>query len=267
MSDTQSPSQQAADLDAIAAWLALDDFTPSEAALSTLDAIVLLGNQVVATLDAACHLAQRAPQARLVFSGGIGHATSLLYRNLSDSTHAPLAAQGQLHASMAEAEMYAAVACCGYGMPASRLIVESRSSNGGENARFSIYALKEAGVSQSTVLLIQDPTMQRRSVLTWQRQAELAGVQSRIRSHAVFVPRMEAGPDDALQLSAEHSHGTWSFERFVGLALGEVERLRDDERGYGPRGKNFIPHVDVPVDVLEAYGRLAAGPLADCAVR
>ncbi len=38
--------------------------------------------------------------------------------------------------------------------------------------------------------------------------------------------------------------------------LGEIPRLRDDEKGYGPRGRGYIVHVDVPEEVLAAYERL-----------
>ena len=46
------------------------------------------------------------------------------------------------------------------------------------------------------------------------------------------------------------------MERFISLLLGEIPRLHDDEAGYGPRGKGFIAHVDVPEDILEAYRQL-----------
>ena len=39
---------------------------------------------------------------------------------------------------------------------------------------------------------------------------------------------------------------------------GEVPRLRDDEQGYGPRGRGFIAHVDVPDDVEAAHASLLA---------
>lgn len=41
------------------------------------------------------------------------------------------------------------------------------------------------------------------------------------------------------------------------LALGEIPRLRDDENGYGPRGRGFIAHVDIPEAVEAAWRRLA----------
>ena len=52
--------------------------------------------------------------------------------------------------------------------------------------------------------------------------------------------------------------GTWTVKRFLGLVLGEICRLRDDEDGYGPRGRNFLPHVDIPEAVWESYVRVSA---------
>ncbi|MGW1339413.1 hypothetical protein ACWCOV_00040 [Kribbella sp. NPDC002412] len=50
----------------------------------------------------------------------------------------------------------------------------------------------------------------------------------------------------------------WSPRRFTELVLGEIRRLRDDADGYGPRGRNFIDHVEIPPEVLAAYNHLAA---------
>lgn len=35
--------------------------------------------------------------------------------------------------------------------------------------------------------------------------------------------------------------------------LGEFPRLRDDINGYGPAGRDFIAHVDIPADVDAAW--------------
>jgi hypothetical protein len=41
--------------------------------------------------------------------------------------------------------------------------------------------------------------------------------------------------------------------------MGEIPRLRDvAPSGYGPKGKGFIVHVDIPEAVENAYERLAA---------
>ena len=48
----------------------------------------------------------------------------------------------------------------------------------------------------------------------------------------------------------------WEMERYLALLMGEIPRLLDDENGYGPRGKDFIAHVDMPKEVLAAYQEL-----------
>jgi hypothetical protein len=42
----------------------------------------------------------------------------------------------------------------------------------------------------------------------------------------------------------------------VSLVMGEVPRLRDDGLGYGPRGRGFIAHIEVPAEVEAAHQRL-----------
>ena len=51
--------------------------------------------------------------------------------------------------------------------------------------------------------------------------------------------------------------GMWNMDHYVELLLGEIQRLRDD--GYGPKGKGFIAHVDIPEDVEAAFAQLSAG--------
>ena len=46
------------------------------------------------------------------------------------------------------------------------------------------------------------------------------------------------------------------MDRYVNLLMGEIPRLKDDENGYGPSGKNFIAHVDIPGTVYDAFCQL-----------
>jgi uncharacterized SAM-binding protein YcdF (DUF218 family) len=277
------------DLNTISAWLALDHFaTTTPQSLSQprsidtpIDVIALFGNQVVATLTAACQLAQVHPRASLLFSGGFGHSTHFLFENLCASDLAPLVRDGSLAPLMGEAAMCSIVAQRAFSISPSRIAVENQSTNGGENARFSIRMLLREGLAGATVLLIQDPLMQRRSVLTWIHEAsakspqpeiqaiEVArfGIPFRVLSHAAFVPRVEPGPHGLPQLIAAQSRATWTINRYIGLLLGEVARLHDDENGYGPCGKNFLAHVDIPAEVWASYQRVLASPLREFAAR
>lgn len=47
--------------------------------------------------------------------------------------------------------------------------------------------------------------------------------------------------------------GMWEMERYLSLLLGEIPRLSDTPEGYGPRGKGFIAHVEIPPRVEQAF--------------
>ena len=50
--------------------------------------------------------------------------------------------------------------------------------------------------------------------------------------------------------------GMWDMAHYLTLLMGEVQRLTDDEFGYGPAGAGFIARVDVPAEVTAAWKRL-----------
>lgn len=50
--------------------------------------------------------------------------------------------------------------------------------------------------------------------------------------------------------------GMWDIDRYISLLMGEIPRLSDDENGYGPKGKNFIAHVDITSEVKNAFDEL-----------
>ena len=44
-----------------------------------------------------------------------------------------------------------------------------------------------------------------------------------------------------------------SQDAVMQLRMGEILRLSDDEDGYGPNGKGFIAHVEIPMEVRNAF--------------
>ena len=48
----------------------------------------------------------------------------------------------------------------------------------------------------------------------------------------------------------------WDMDRYITLLMGEIPRLSDSKDGYGPNGKNFIAHVDIPEEVVKAFSEL-----------
>jgi hypothetical protein len=119
------------------------------------------------------------------------------------------------------------------------VLLETRSTNCGENLALAERVADRHGLRPRSVALVQDPTMQRRMDAVFRSAWSLGG--------AVAVN--QPGPD---------SRDAWPWRRWVDLVIGEVPRLRDDAGGYGPRGRGFLAHVDVPAEVEAAHRALLA---------
>lgn len=237
------------DLNRVSAFLARRDVPRlSGSGVDRMDALVLCGSAVLSAVAAAAGAFHDGVAARLLVSGGVGHSTAHLMRAVEEHPrYGDVATQGRT-----EADVLAEILRTHHGIPAGALLVEGRSTNCGENAAFSVDLLGREVPDAQRLLLVQDPTMQRRTHACFLRSLAATGVE--VVSHAPFVPRVT--DSHASHVVDEQGSAVWSRERFVGLLLGEVRRLNDDEHGYGPRGAGFIDHVDVPDAVLEAYRRL-----------
>lgn len=138
----QFPPLSAATLAAanqVGAWLAQDDLATLPA-LPQVDVVVLAGNAVIPTIDAACRLAA-AQVVPLLISGGVGHSTGYLYEAVrQDPRYRTLLVDGR-----PEAHILADIAHDYWHIPHSRLVVEDQSTNCGENARFTRTTLESRG--------------------------------------------------------------------------------------------------------------------------
>lgn len=221
------------DEDVIARYLARRD--PVD---HPVELIVLMGSAVLESVEVAAE-AYRVCSAPILVSGGIGHSTQ--YLDDAVRRRGPDLATGRPESHVFRDLLLR------YGVPAKEVSVEDQSTNCGENAEFTRRIIS----TPQTLLLIQDPTMQRRTHACFERSfADLPG--TTLRSHAPLIPwigpdRVSAGPD---------APEIWTLDRFRSLILGEIHRLSPDV--YGPQGRNFIDHIDVPAEVLAAYNRLVA---------
>ena len=100
--------------------------------------------------------------------------------------------------------------------------------------------------------------MQRRMDVTWRRQ--VMDRPAFASTHVINWPAYEAELADAEGGLAwrKAPEGIWPMEKYLQLLLGEVARLTDDEAGYGPCGRDFVVHVDVPAEVQAAAATLRA---------
>ena len=211
-------------LDVIAAWLALEDPWPGR-----VDLMLLFGGSMPATWQLAAEAVLAGQVDSLMLVGGRGHTT--------DALLAALGIDGADEDSVTEAEVMAGWLRDVHGI--TGVLLETASTNCGNNVGLAEQVAARHGLRPRTVALVQDPTMQRRMDARFRHGWTLGG--------ALGVNR--PGPD---------SRTAWPWHRWVALVLGEVPRLRDDAAGYGPRGRGFIAHVDVPAEVEAAYDALVA---------
>jgi len=253
----------AADLNTVARFLAAPDLTaltPAAVAeqghAAPADLLVLLGNAVLATLDAVAAGMRAGVAERLLIAGGRGHST----RYLRAAVRADPRYDGLPLDDRAEAEILRGLLARWHGLDPRSILVETQSTNCGANAEQTRALLRERGLRPADVLLMQDPTMQRR---TWASFRRVWGDERPPHFHNAppFVPTVEAD-GDALVFAEPDRAGLWPMERFVSLVMGEIPRLRNDEDGYGPAGRGYIAAVDIPPAVEAAYDRLL-GPFGD----
>lgn len=210
-------------------------------AISQADAMVLFGGSILAGGDVLAE-AMRAKVAKTyVIVGGAGHTT----QTLRDKVHA--AYPGIDTAEQPEAEVFNAYLQHRYGLRADYL--ETESTNCGNNITNMLRLFRENNLNPSTIILSQDATMQRRMAAG----LRLHRPDMRIINYATYQASVKE--TDGKLTFAEAVPGMWDLDRFVELLLGEIPRLRDG--GYGPGGKGYIAHEDIPAEVEEAFGRLS----------
>ncbi len=208
----------------------LGSFCAERQAFDSVDVLALIGGSIPQGMDVFMDLVPKAKHTILV--GGRGHTTNVF--------ESKLAAYLDKKTGLSEAEIFQTVLEKKYGYRAEYL--ETTSTNCGENAKNMIKVLKE--VPWTSIALIHDGTMQKRMEATLRKYAPHV----QIINYASYQVEVQ----DDVSYSQE-LWGMWDMEHYRTLLMGEIARLHDTKEGYGPKGKDFIVHVDIPDEVLEAY--------------
>ncbi|WP_162418407.1 YdcF family protein [Cyclobacterium roseum] len=180
------------------------------------DAILVLGSHDprVAERGAALWLEEMAPL--LIFSGGLGNFTAGVWED-------------------PEAVIFGRIARR-MGVPDEAMLLESRSTNSGENIRFTQELLKSKGLDPHSFIIVQKPYMERRAYATFKKYWP-------DKSVLVTSPRisLEDYPSDSI-----------SLEIIIQSMVGDLQRIREYPK------KGFQIHQDIPEEVWTAFERLVA---------
>jgi len=117
--------------------------------LRKADCIMALGSNDTRVAEHAARLYLDGWAPLLVMSGGLGNFT-----------------KGKWEKPEADTFKDIAVAA---GVPAAKILVENRSTNTGENVRFTRVMLGQRGLSPASFILVQKPFMERRTLATFEK--------------------------------------------------------------------------------------------------
>jgi uncharacterized SAM-binding protein YcdF (DUF218 family) len=185
-------------------------------ALEKADCIIVLGSHDTRVAERGAEVFLDGWAPLLVFSGHLGALTRAMW-------------------SRPEAEVFADVAVA-RGVPRDRILVESRSTNTGENVEFSKRLLAVKGIRPKKAIAVQKPYMERRTLATFvQRWAGLEVVVTSPQIDFDAYPTGEIRKDDVIH-----------------IMVGDLQRLIVYAR------KGWSAPQGVPPEVIAAYEKLVA---------
>ena len=205
--------------------------------------MVLFGGSILCGGNVLAEAMQKHIAKKYVIVGGAGHTTETLRIRMHDAF--PMIETNGLP----EAEVFDKYLQYQYRLEVDFL--ECRSTNCGNNITYLLDLLRENNVDFKSIILSQDATMQHRMEAGLRKHA---GNDVQIINYAVYAAKVVV---KNAKLSYEQDiWGMWEMERYISLLMGEIPRLSDDENGYGPKGTNYIAHVDMPSEIRQAFYEL-----------
>lgn len=184
--------------------------------LQKADCILVLGSHDTRVAERGAQLFLEGWAPLLVFSGGLGNFT----RGVWDEP---------------EADKFAKIAVQ-LGVPSEKILIENKSTNTGENIRFTRRLLAERQIDPNTLIVVQKPYMERRSYATFRQFWPE-------KTCIVTSPKISFEDYPCAQISRED---------VIQIMVGDLQRILE----YPARG--FQIPQEVPKDVLAAYARLIA---------
>jgi uncharacterized SAM-binding protein YcdF (DUF218 family) len=192
------------------------DYLKMNQKLEKADCILVLGSRDTRVAERGAQLFLEGWAPLIVFSGGLGNFTRCIWRE-------------------PEADKFSRIAIK-IGVPRENILVENKSTNTGENIRFSYKLLKSKNILPKKMILVQKPYMERRTYATfikqWPDQA------TKIMVTSPQIP-FEQYPNEQI-----------SMEEVINIMVGELQRIKIYPQ------KGFQIFQEIPEDVRIAYEKL-----------
>ncbi len=182
------------------------------------DAILVLCSHDKRVAERAAQLFLEDWAPLLIFSGGLGSITRTFWTE-------------------PEADQFAAIAIR-MGVPQENILIENRSTNTGENLRFTRQLLFEKGIDPQKFIVVQKPYMERRSFATFRKMWP---------QKEVTVTSPQAAFDEYLD---SHANEELSADEVISIMVGDLQRIKV----YAEKGYQI--QQEIPPEVWSAYEEL-----------
>lgn len=156
------------------------------------DAILGLGSSEKRVAERSSQLLLDGYSDLLVFSGGYGKITQ-------HSNNSP------------EAEVFKNIAL-NMNVPTEKILTEDKSSNTGENIRFTEKLLNDEGIKIKSLIVVTKPYMERRAYATLKKQWSDSNIQLIVTSPQLSYEDMFTDPQ--------------SKEQFINIMVGDLQRIK-----------------------------------------
>jgi uncharacterized SAM-binding protein YcdF (DUF218 family) len=182
--------------------------------LEKADSILVLGSHDTRVAERGAQLFLDGWAPLLIFSGGLGRLTEDMWTET-------------------EADKFAAIAI-EMGVPASSILVESRSTNTGENILFTQKLLSQHDLDPQSFIVVQKPYMERRSYATFKKH----------------------WPDKTLIVTSpqisflDYPNADISLEKVIHIMVGDFQRIKV----YAEKG--FQIYQPIPDEAWQAFEKL-----------
>jgi uncharacterized SAM-binding protein YcdF (DUF218 family) len=154
----------------------------------------------------------------LIFSGGLGSITRTFWTE-------------------PEADQFAAIAVR-MGVPEENILIENRSTNTGENFRFTRKLMVEKGVDLQRFIVVQKPYMERRSFATFRKMWP---------EKDVIVTSPQVAFAEYLD---SYANQELSVDDVISIMVGDLQRIKVYAE------KDFQIQQEIPPEVWSAYEEL-----------
>ena len=211
--------------------------------ITKVDVMVLFGGSILAGGEVLAQAIKDQIAGTYIIVGGSGHTTAALRQQFNKIC------PNVDVSNLSEAEIFNKYLNEFYDLSADYL--ECKSTNCGNNITYLLDLIDQKNINCRSMILTQDATMQRRMT------AGLKKYRPEILAINFAAYQAKVVERDSILAYNGKILGMWDINRYVSLLLGEIPRLTDDLNGYGPNGKNFISHVDIPQKVQLAFDEVS----------